>query len=89
MQSAFNVYDFDISLQDGKNAGQTVPHLHLHIIPRYVNDLPNPGDWYPILEKFENQELLDSYNRPIIPSDTLNEITVKLRNTAFRLFHNH
>lgn len=25
---------FNIALQDGKEAGQTVPHVHCHIIPR-------------------------------------------------------
>ena len=25
---------FNIAIQDGKEAGQTVPHVHCHIIPR-------------------------------------------------------
>ncbi len=27
---------------DGPAAGQTVPQLHLHIIPRYHGDMPDP-----------------------------------------------
>jgi bis(5'-adenosyl)-triphosphatase len=42
---------FDWSLQDNDAAGQTVPHLHLHIIVRHPSDLPNPGDWYPLLDE--------------------------------------
>lgn len=29
---------FNIGINDGKCAGQTIPHLHVHIIPRYEND---------------------------------------------------
>jgi acetyl-CoA C-acetyltransferase len=29
-------------INDGAAAGQTVPHLHLHLIPRFEGDLPNP-----------------------------------------------
>lgn len=33
---------FNIGINDGPAAGQTVPHLHLHLIPRYLGDLPDP-----------------------------------------------
>jgi diadenosine tetraphosphate (Ap4A) HIT family hydrolase len=29
-------------LNDGAAAGQTVMHAHVHVIPRYVGDVPNP-----------------------------------------------
>ncbi|RKF58115.1 Bis-tetraphosphatase [Erysiphe neolycopersici] len=29
---------FNIAIQDGKEAGQTVPHLHCHVIPRTRDD---------------------------------------------------
>ena len=31
---ALNRGSFNIAIQDGKEAGQTVPHVHCHIIPR-------------------------------------------------------
>ncbi len=29
---------FNIGMNDGRAAGQAVPHLHVHIIPRFPND---------------------------------------------------
>lgn len=29
---------YNIGINDGFHAGQTIPHLHVHVIPRYVND---------------------------------------------------
>jgi diadenosine tetraphosphate (Ap4A) HIT family hydrolase len=33
---------FNIGINDGKAAGQTVMHLHIHLIPRYAGDSPDP-----------------------------------------------
>lgn len=33
---------YNIGINDGQAAGQTVMHLHMHLIPRYVGDLPDP-----------------------------------------------
>jgi mutator protein MutT len=33
---------FNIGVNDGKAAGQTVPHAHIHVIPRYEGDMPDP-----------------------------------------------
>lgn len=33
---------FNIGINDGAAAGQTVPHLHIHLIPRYHGDLSDP-----------------------------------------------
>jgi diadenosine tetraphosphate (Ap4A) HIT family hydrolase len=33
---------FNIGINDGPTAGQTVPHLHIHLIPRYQNDIEDP-----------------------------------------------
>ena len=33
---------YNIGVNDGPAAGQTVPHLHIHLIPRYDGDRPDP-----------------------------------------------
>lgn len=33
---------FNIGINDGPIAGQTILHLHLHLIPRYKNDQEDP-----------------------------------------------
>lgn len=33
---------YNVGINDGEAAGQTVPHLHMHLIPRYRGDLSDP-----------------------------------------------
>lgn len=33
---------FNIGVNDGESAGQTISHAHIHVIPRYMNDIDNP-----------------------------------------------
>ena len=33
---------YNVGVNVGSAAGQSVPHLHLHVIPRYVGDVPDP-----------------------------------------------
>jgi len=41
--SEYNAPDgFNIGLNDGSAAGQTVHHVHFHLIPRYAGDIPDP-----------------------------------------------
>ena len=33
---------FNLGLNDGPVAGQTIPQVHFHVIPRYRGDVPDP-----------------------------------------------
>lgn len=33
---------YNIGINEGEAAGRTIHHLHIHIIPRYFGDVPNP-----------------------------------------------
>ena len=33
---------YDVCINDGTAAGQTAPHLHMHLIPRYKADQSDP-----------------------------------------------
>jgi bis(5'-adenosyl)-triphosphatase len=41
---------FNVAVQDGPEAGQSVPHAHVHILPRYRGDLERNDDIYDKLE---------------------------------------
>jgi diadenosine tetraphosphate (Ap4A) HIT family hydrolase len=38
----FSPQGYNIGINDGLSAGQTVPHLHIHLIPRYRGDRSDP-----------------------------------------------
>ncbi len=38
----FSPDGFNIGINDGLAAGQTILHLHIHVIPRYTGDMPDP-----------------------------------------------
>ena len=42
IEMEFKPDGYNIGINDGAAAGQTVPHLHIHLIPRYIGDRPDP-----------------------------------------------
>lgn len=38
----YSPHAFNIGLNDGPAAGQTIPHAHVHVIPRYLGDVTDP-----------------------------------------------
>jgi bis(5'-adenosyl)-triphosphatase len=78
LQKAFGSRAFDWTIQEGLEAGQTIPHLHLHLIPRAQGDLPQPGDWYPLMQQSE-LEIIDSAARSKLTEDQMQAIVIKLK----------
>jgi diadenosine tetraphosphate (Ap4A) HIT family hydrolase len=42
LQKERNPDGFNIGINDGVAAGQTVMHLHIHLVPRYADDMTDP-----------------------------------------------
>jgi diadenosine tetraphosphate (Ap4A) HIT family hydrolase len=42
LKAEFDPDGFNVGVNCGEAAGQTVFHAHVHIIPRYIGDVPNP-----------------------------------------------
>lgn len=43
LDKTLNPTGYNVGMNCGVSAGQTVMHLHMHIIPRYDGDTPNPA----------------------------------------------
>ncbi|KAH3670673.1 hypothetical protein OGAPHI_001188 [Ogataea philodendri] len=53
IEKVYKADSLNLAMQDGVAAGQSVPHVHCHIIPRYLND--GYGDRiYDLLETHEH-----------------------------------
>lgn len=42
LDSQFHPDGFNVGVNCGEAAGQSVGHAHIHVIPRYRGDVPNP-----------------------------------------------
>lgn len=42
LEKEYNTTDFNVGINIGEAAGQTVPHAHIHLIPRKAGDSENP-----------------------------------------------
>lgn len=42
LDSDFHPDGYNIGINVGEPAGQTVAHAHVHVIPRYAGDVPDP-----------------------------------------------
>jgi bis(5'-adenosyl)-triphosphatase len=47
---------FNVAVQDGRAAGQSVPHVHVHILPRQEGDFERSDDVYDALEAWAPRE---------------------------------
>eukprot|EP00483_Globobulimina_turgida_P002021 UN02023 len=76
LEQKYNAKSITFAIQDGKYAGQTIDHVHIHVIPRYPKDYDQNDDIYIELEKEAS-----SYVEPIgVEDDNKREIPNNGRN---------
>ncbi|KAI9365475.1 Bis-tetraphosphatase [Zopfochytrium polystomum] len=54
VEKVFGGSSLSLTIQDGPLAGQSVPHVHLHIIPRWEGDYWNNDDIYRDIDRREH-----------------------------------
>jgi bis(5'-adenosyl)-triphosphatase len=56
IEKVYKATSLNIAIQDGTDAGQSVPHLHVHVIPRSKGDLDARGGSDAIYNMMEAEE---------------------------------
>lgn len=80
----FQTEAFNWTLQEKEEAGQTIAHMHIHILPRKSADLPDPGEWYPrLVNNIDN--IIDSSKRPRLTRNEMNRVVQKLKEAAAQM----
>ena len=42
IENNYHPEGYNIGININESAGQSIPHVHIHLIPRYKGDVPNP-----------------------------------------------
>lgn len=58
LEGYYNATGFNVAVQDGRSAGQSVPHVHIHILPRKEADFERNDDVYDELEAWAPTEAM-------------------------------
>jgi bis(5'-adenosyl)-triphosphatase len=69
VEKAYKGTSLTIAIQDGPQAGQSVAHLHVHIIPRRLNDWARNDDIYDKLSESETN-LGEAVTRPVFDNES-------------------
>ncbi|ORZ05231.1 HIT-like domain-containing protein [Absidia repens] len=56
IEKHYKASSLTFTIQDGPEAGQTVPHVHMHIIPRRKDDYENNDDIYEDLDENKQRQ---------------------------------
>ena len=64
LEAHFRAHAATIVLQDGAAAGQTVPHVHVHVLPRHEADLANNDDVYGMVRQWSSARCGELSHQP-------------------------
>ncbi|XP_044210673.1 bis(5'-adenosyl)-triphosphatase [Thunnus albacares] len=56
VETYFNATSLTIAIQDGPEAGQTVKHVHVHVLPRKAGDFERNDSVYDELQKHDRED---------------------------------
>ncbi|GAB7339925.1 hypothetical protein MBLNU457_6447t2 [Dothideomycetes sp. NU457] len=56
LKRVYRASAFNVAVQDGVAAGQSVPHVHAHVIPRHERDMDDRGGGDKLYEMMEGEE---------------------------------
>ncbi len=54
LKKAYKPTGFNIVVQEGKDAGASINHLHLHVLPRRKDDVPKNVEWADYFRRHEH-----------------------------------
>lgn len=57
LEKAYGVSSLSIAIQDGPDAGQTVDHVHVHVLPRKKGDFERNDDIYKALAEHDKDQM--------------------------------
>ena len=81
VEYAFNGDSLSIAVQDGASAGQTVSHVHVHVLPRRPRDIEPSDLVYDMLDKF-GLELRDIHTGKQMDSERKPRTKTQMREEA-------
>jgi histidine triad (HIT) family protein len=61
LRKAFQTNDFTIGINEGPLAGRAIPHLHVHIMPRFPND--QGGSIHSVVKNPPKESLSEIYEK--------------------------
>jgi len=56
LQRVYHASSFNVAVQDGVDAGQSVPHVHVHVIPRQKGDYNDQGGGDRLYDAMDGEE---------------------------------
>ena len=68
----FDTDGTNIFVQSGRSSGQTVAHVHAHVLSRFNGDVPEPGNW--LSHEFESLEFTPGKEQLVSVTGKLNRL---------------
>eukprot|EP00050_Salpingoeca_kvevrii_P008985 m.306259 g.306259 ORF g.306259 m.306259 type:complete len:154 (-) comp18749_c0_seq1:41-502(-) len=69
LEPRYGATSMTIALQDGPEAGQTVPHVHVHVLPRKARDFPDNDDVYSELAQHDKPGVREPRPRAVMSAE--------------------